>query len=875
MVAPVARRVVLVDGSALIVRAWFVVPADRSTAAGLPTNVLDGLATSLKKARASRAAALGAVVFDPPGKSRREEADPRYHAWRPELPPGLIAQLPLVPRMVKAFGFPLVRLDGFEASDVIATLTARAVAAGHEVVLIAADRRTSQLVRDPSVKMQDTLRDVTYDEELVRKKWGAKPAALAELLALSGYEQYAAGVKGIGEKTAAGLLAAHGSLEGVYGALAQLKPKQREALLAARDDVFHGRDAVRLLSDAPIDVDLDSLPLQPIDATELNSLLGELELHAHLLSPSHRERAGGGPANTIVCESRDQSEAALSAFAGTRPVLLALSDDLPRRARFAGLLVATPERAVFVPPPALPGARAFLESAAAPKLTHDAKSLDLLLRRQGLALRGVTLDLMLASYLAQPTKILPHRLDQIAQEYLQRVLPPLKSLTGKRALDAVPAAECAAFLAPFAAAALDVAPILEQRLAALGLRRLHDELELPLARVLAAMEADGVRVESADLAAAGEEFASKRAAAETEAFRLAGHALNLGSPKQLGTVLFDELKLPVLRRTKTGYATDSDVLERLADRHPIVAAILEWRKYEKLINTYTDVLRAAIDPADGRIHATLQQTASASGRLIATEPDLQRTPVRTAEGKRIRRAFVAPPGMRLIAADWSQIELRVLAHVSGDEALTAAFREGADVHRRTAGELFGVAPPAVTHEQRGVGKTVNFATIYGQGASALGQILGIARAEAADYIEKYFRTYAGVRAWLDRTIEEAHACGYVTTITGRRRWIPELASNNPVDRQAGERIAANTPIQGSAADLCKMAMVRIAGELESAKMRTRMLVQVHDELLFEAPEGEVERAVSMVKRGMESVGDLKVPLLAEIGVGASWADAKE
>jgi DNA polymerase-1 len=355
---------------------------------------------------------------------------------------------------------------------------------------------------------------------------------------------------------------------------------------------------------------------------------------------------------------------------------------------------------------------------------------------------------------------------------------------------------------------------------------------------------------------------------------LAGEEFNIGSPKQLGDILFGKLGLPVVQRNKSGYSTNAEVLEKLAPKHEICALVLEHRKLDKLINTYTDVLQREVNPETGRIHATFQQTVSSTGRLITTDPDLQRTPVKTPEGKRIRRAFVASSTTRLIAADWSQIELRILAHVSKDALLVEAFQQKLDVHRRTAGQLFHKSPDDVTPEERGVGKTINFATIYGQGATALAQILAVPRKDAQRYIDGYFEAYAGVRTWLDGAIEQACTKGYAETLLGRRRYIPELSSKSPMDRGFGERVAANTPIQGSAADVCKLAMLRIAERLHDEKLATRMLLQVHDELVFEAPEAEVERVRAFVKEIMESVVPLEVPLIAEVGVGASWAEAK-
>ena len=420
---------------------------------------------------------------------------------------------------------------------------------------------------------------------------------------------------------------------------------------------------------------------------------------------------------------------------------------------------------------------------------------------------------------------------------------------------------------------LALGAVLGRRLDEAGLRAHYEAVEWPLAYVLARMEIAGIRVDKDDLGRMGEEFRARKAEIEARIYVLAGREFNIGSTKQLADVLFEELKLPVVKKTKTGYSTDADVLDRLAPKHEIARQVLAQRELAKLINTYTDVLGSAIAPETGRIHASFQQTTGVSGRLISTDPDLQRTPVRTPEGRRIRKAFVAPEGTLLVSADWSQIELRVLAHFSKDEGLVSAFRDNLDLHRRTASMLFGVSPEAVSKEQRDVGKTVNFATIYGQGATALGQILGIARKDAQRYIEQYFEAYAGVRRWLDATIAEAHEKGYVTTLLGRRRVIPELSMRNETDRAAGERIAANTPIQGSAADLCKLAMLAIDRGLPAVAPHARMLLQVHDELVFEVPEGEVAETERLVRAEMERPYPLDVPLVVGVGVGRSWGDA--
>lgn len=886
-----SRKLVLVDGTALIFRAYFAIPSTFTTTAGLRTNATYGFATMFRKLFAGRKPDLGVVVFDSGAKTFREEKFPGYKADRPEMAADLAVQLPWIDKVVDAHCFPRLRVDGYEADDVIGTLARLGAAEGLDVVIVSGDKDFAQLV-DDRVRMVDTLRDITYDTELVQKKWGVKPSQIVDLLALMGDSvDGIPGVAGIGQKGATDLLAKYGSLEGVLAHVDELKGRQKTALEAGRESARLSYELATINRFVPLPVSLADLELREPEPAALNALYLELEFYSLLKDTPKSEARDSGPtiAHDIVADAKEVTARldALAAAGGPMTIVPMIEEPTPVIGALAGLTFCGADARPFYVPFAGDGAhlgaggveqvRKWLEDPALPKVAHDSKQLWQVLSRRGIALAGVVGDTMLASYLLEPTKLVPHRLDQVVREYLHRTVPLRKALTGSgqkvRALAEIPVAETAAHAAQLAEAVHSLWPVLRAKLEDAGQSTHLAHHELPLARVLGRMELDGIRVDGAELARCGEEFARLRAIEEQKVHELAGRPFNIGSTKQLGEVLFEELKLPIQKRTKTGYGTDSEVLERLAEEHAIAKHVLEFRRYEKLINTYTDVLQAALNPTTGRVHATFQQTVGASGRIISTDPDLQRTPIRTPEGKRIRKAFVADRGCVLISADWSQIELRVLAHVSGDPNLVEAFHLNADVHRRTAGQLFRCDPSAVTPQQRNVGKTVNFATIYGQGATALGQILGIPRKEAQGYIEGYFATYQGVRAWLDRTIEEAHARGWVTTLLGRRRVIEELKSNNPTDRTAGERIAANTPIQGSAADLCKLAMLQIAERFAAAKLRTRLLLQIHDELVFEAPEAELDDARAIIRDVMEHAYPLSVPLVVEIGVGPTWADA--
>jgi DNA polymerase-1 len=889
------ERLILVDASSLIYRAYYAIPSNFTTADGLHTNAIYGFATMFRKVLSGRMPDRAAVVFDAPGQTFREKKYPEYKAQRPRMDPELREQLEWIDKLVEAHQFPRVRAFGYEADDVIGTLTRQAVEAGMEVYIISGDKDFAQLISD-RVRMVDTLRDVTFDPELVRKKWGVGPSKFVDLLALVGDKiDNIPGVPGIGQKTATKLLEDYGDLDGVLAHVDELKGKLKERISEHREQALLSRELAQIDTKVPLEVGLDDLRVTALEPGALNELYKRLEFYS-LLSErdAAQEQAASDDADFTVIASLPELATLLASFPapgeGAVAVCPIFDGPSPVRGKLAALAISLgPGHAQLIPLDCVSGLgqaaidqlRPWLEDPAHAKIGHDCKALWVALRRVGVTLRGVVGDTMLESFLVDPFKLIPHELGQIVKEYLQRTIPPAKRVLGAgqkaKLFSELEGAELREWSCQRVEAIAAAFGPLRERLDAEGHREYLENVELPLSWVLGQMELDGIAVDSNDLSKMGSEFAERLAEREAKIFKIAGREFNIASPKQLGEVLFDEMKLPLIKRTKTGYSTNAEVLERLAVKtelvgYEIAEHLLEHRKLAKLINTYTEVLQNAVNPATGRIHATFQQTVGVSGRLITTEPDLQRTPVKTPEGKRIRQSFVAAPGCKLISADWSQIELRLLAHVTGDPKLVDSFTRGLDVHRRTAGQLFDIAPELVDVKQRGVGKLVNFATIYGQGATALGQILGVPRKQAQTYIDEYFAYYAGVRAWLDATIAQAHIDGYVETVLGRRRYIPELSSNNWQDRQYGERISANTPIQGSAADICKLAMLAIARELAAANLRAKMLLQIHDELVFEAPDAEVEQVVSIARTQMESVYPLRVPLVVDVGVGANWGD---
>ena len=884
-----AATVVLIDGSSLVYRAFFAIPSTFCTAAGLPTNAIYGVALMFSSVFAGRTPTYGAVVFDAPGRTFRDDAYSAYKAQRPRMDDDLRRQLPSVHKLVATWGFPILAVPGFEADDVIGTLTRMSVEAGHEVRIISGDKDFAQLITD-RVRMVDTMRQVSYEPGLVWRKWVVKPEQFVDYLALVGDRvDNIPGVTGVGAKQAAALLGRFGSLDGIYDHLDDLTPGQRRTFEDQRDQALLSRSLATIDQHVPLDVAVEQLRIPETDPVRINTLYRELEFFS-LLSDEERQSIATETAHR-VCRNVADVQSMVDEIEGL--AALVLITDVPERSGstsilhgLTGLAIAWENGAAYVP---LYGAEGSLDDAGleaikpwlcdpnALKVVHSLRTVHTVLRCYGVDLRGVIGDSALGSFLVDPTKLIPHRLDQVVKGFLQRTVPSRAHVLGsgrkKKAFAQLTIEDTAAYGGLLASSLFELWPVMHRELCERKQLDHLQSIDMPLAVVLGEMQLRGIEVDPDHLATLEREFQVRLEEVERQITALAGHPFNVGSTRQLGTVLFEELGLPVIKRTKTGYSTAADVLDKLAHRHEIIGHIVQWRALSKLINTYTKVLRTSVVKETGRVHAIFQQTHSASGRLITTDPDLQRTPIHTTDGKRIREAFVAKPGSMIISADWSQVELRILADVSGDPLLVSSFMEGVDVHRRTASQIFDVAPEAVTQEQRNTGKTVNFATIYGQGASALGQQLGLGRADAQRLIDAYFHTYKGVRDWVNRNVGDAHERGYVTTMLGRRRTIEELSSRTWSEKAYGERIAANTPIQGSAADLCKVAMLLVAHELVRAGMKTRMVLQIHDELLFEAPLEEVQPAVALIKHVMENAVKLSVPLVVDVGVGDTWARA--
>jgi len=864
----------LIDGNSLAYRAFFALPESIATADGRPTNAIFGLASMLTKIVVEHRPG-GVVVAWDAGMSGREKEYAEYKAQRPPRPDLLAEQWPHLIPLVEAFGYTNVKVEGFEADDVIAALTRQARERGIPVMVVSGDRDVYQLVGE-GVRVMSTSRGVTdtkvYDRDGVIERYGVPPELVTDLIGLKGdTSDNIPGVPGIGDKTAAQLLQKFGSLEGVLGSVDEISgAKRKQNLTEHAEDARVSKRLATMHDDLQTGVDLEEAMSAEVDRGALREFMREFELRAIL------ERLEEGlpddealPGRSVETELEAKAVEGSPAEIGEGPASLAIAGD-----RWAG---AAGDQVVH-------GAATLDELAAAlagkPLVAHDAKSLGG--GRHGLlaaaAREGVALELdhdtMLGAYLLEPQRR-SYELAELAADAgigVAKEPDASKAEDGQLALDEAGGAP----LDPVEEAQL-VAALAERqrpRIEELGLEPLLHEVELPLVHVLAGMEREGLKLDADRLAEVGAGFGERIATLEKEIHDLADEEFTIGSPQQVGRVLFEKLGLTRKRRGKTGYSTDARVLAQIRDEHEIVAKIESWRELTKLKNTYLDTLPDLIDPDTGRIHTTFQQAAASTGRLSSTNPNLQNIPIRTEIGRPVRACFVAERGARLLSADYSQVELRVLAHVADEEVLKEVFRAGDDVHAATAAEVFNISREEVDVGQRSKAKMVNFGIVYGLTGFGLADRLNIPRKEGEEFVARYLERFPAVREFRERAIEGAKDNGYVTTIMGRRRPIPELRSGNPNTRRLGERLAVNSVIQGSAADIIKVAMVRCHRALLEAGTKTRLVLQIHDELLFEGPPGEMDEVAELVRREMCAAYRLDPPLEVDVGVGKDWLDAK-
>jgi DNA polymerase I len=911
----------LVDGSSYLYRAYHALP-DLRGPNGVPTGAVHGMVAMMKKAVQDVKPSHAVCVFDAPGKTFRDDWYPEYKAQRSAMPEPLVQQIEPIHEVVKLLGWPVMMVEGVEADDVIGTLSCIAAKAGQKVIISTGDKDLAQLVNE-HVTLINTMSNEKLDVAGVTEKFGVPPERIVDYLTLMGDAvDNVPGVEKVGPKTAAKWIAEYGSLDGVIAAADKVKGVAGENLRKALEWLPTGRKLVTVKSDCDLAEHvpgwpaLASLALKPVNREALLEFYNrygfktwkrELEesLGIAQAAPAAAPAATlDNPTPMLVREAISRSyttvltpeELELWADKVESAPLAAIdteTDSLdPMTARIVGISLSTsPGEAAYIPlchsyagaPDQLPmdtvlaRLKPWLENADAPKLGQNIKYDSHVLANAGIVVRGYVHDTLLQSYVLEAHR--PHSLDSLAQRHLGRAGLSYEDVCGKGAHQ-IPFAQvdiekAAEYSCEDSEMTLQVHQTLWPQVEAdTGLRFVYEKIEMPVTHILQRIERNGVLIDPTRLAQQSQQLGERMMQLEREAHELAGQPFNMGSPKQIGEILFGKLGLPVIKKTASGSpSTDEEVLDKLAEDYPLPAKLLEHRSLSKLKGTYTDKLPLMVNAKTGRVHTNYAQAVAVTGRLSSNEPNLQNIPIRTAEGRRVREAFIAPPGHVIVSADYSQIELRIMADISGDENLLKAFAEGMDVHRATASEVFGIAPEAVTSEQRRYAKTINFGLIYGMGAFGLASSLGIERSAATQYIDRYFTRYPGVKRYMDETKESARTKGYVETLFGRRIYLPEINGGSGPRKAGAERQAINAPMQGTAADLIKLAMIAVQAALDEEHKQTLMVMQVHDELVFEVPEAELDWVRREVPRLMAGVAQLKVPLLAEVGVGPNWDEA--
>ena len=912
-----SKTLLLVDGSSYLYRAFHALP-DLRGPGGVPTGAVHGVVAMMKLLRKQFPAEHAACVFDAKGPTFRDDWYPEYKAQRAPMPEDLAAQIEPIHQAVRLLGWPVLMVPGIEADDAIGTLARVAAQSGHKVVISTGDKDLAQLV-NADVMLINTMSNERLDVPGVVAKFGVPPERIIDYLTLMGDTvDNVPGVEKVGPKTAAKWIAEFGSLEGVMAAAPGMKGVAGENLRKALDWLPQGKRLVTVVTDCDLAghvagwPGLDALALKEVDAPALRDFYARFGFKTWLkeletaLAPAADEAASAPAAPTLPgagasVEKHYDTVLTLDALdtwiakieAATLTAIDTETDSLDSmKAQIVGISLSVkvgeaayiPLRHNYADAPdqldlatVLTRLKPWLENPHAAKLGQNVKYDTHVFANAGIAICGYLHDTMLQSYVLEAHK--PHSLESLASRHLGRSGLSYEDVCGKGvhqiSFAQVEVGKAAEYSCEDSDMTLHVHETLWPQLQPhAGMLDVYQRIEMPASRVLGRIERNGVLIDSERLAAQSQQLAERMVALEREAHELAGQPFNMASPKQIGDILFGKLGLPVKKKTASGApSTDEEVLAELAADYPLPARLLEHRSLAKLKGTYTDKLPLMVNAATGRVHTTYAQAVAVTGRLASNDPNLQNIPIRTPEGRRVREAFIAPPGHVIVSADYSQIELRIMAHLSEDPSLLKAFAEGMDVHRATASEVFNIAPQDVTSEQRRYAKTINFGLIYGMGAFGLASSLGIERSAAASYIERYFQRFAGVKRYMDETKVSAHTKGYVETLFGRRIYLPEINGGNGPRKSGAERQAINAPMQGTAADLIKLAMIAAQDALDAQQRATRMIMQVHDELVFEVPEAEVEWARTEVPRLMAGVAALKVPLLAEVGVGANWDEA--
>lgn len=880
------KTLFIIDGSSVIYRAFHAIPPTLTNSAGTPTNATYGFTQTLKKILTEWKPDFIGVAFDSKGPGIRHEKYVDYKSERPPMPDDLSVQIPYIKRIVEAFNIPALEVPAYEADDIMATIDKFMEGTGVKVVLITGDKDMYQLIDEDTVIL-DYNTGSEFGPVEVEEKFGVGPSLIRDLIALAGdTSDNIPGVPGVGPKTAAKLLKEFGSFDGVYENIDKVSGKKlKENLDKFKDQAELSKELATLHYDVPVKIDMEALKETGPDVEQLTGLFKELGFTRMLTELS----AGSGERTAVECEVVTSEESLTDAVekarsAGRFSLTIGTKDGSGAKGFLAWVsLGLSEEKGLFIPVEPVESEEAeregklvedvifeslkgLVEDPGVKILTDDSKAFYVYFEGGGANPPGVDFDTSIASYLINPSKP-KHTIEALSLELLGETCN--EPGTGKREKTQPTLDEIAAYASTKACNILVLAKKLEKTLEDDELTKLYREIELPLAEILARMELRGIKVDTETLMELSREMARELEKLEADIYRAAGEEFNINSPKQLSNVLFEKLGLKPLKKTKTGFSTDEEVLTKLAASHEVPQLIISYRQMAKLKSTYVDALIEIVNPATGRVHTSFNQTVTATGRLSSSSPNLQNIPVRSEAATRIRSAFVAEKGCVLLSADYSQIELRIVAHLSGDPTLIESFLNDEDIHTRTASEIFNVPAGLVTPELRRRAKAINFGIIYGMGPYGLSTELGISMAEAMDYIESYFAHYDKVKEFIDHTVEDARERGYTTTIFGRRRYIPELSSPVESAQRFGIRVATNTPVQGSAADIIKAAMININRRL--VDFESKMLLQIHDELVFEVPEGELDAMKMLVKKEMEGVKKLKVPIKVNMTTGPNWS----
>lgn len=924
------QKLVIIDGNSLANRAFYAIQAELTTKEGEPTNAVYGFTNMLVRLMDEEKPDMLTVAFDKSGPTFRHLEYDGYKATRKGMPDELSSQMPLIKELLAAFRIPVLEIDGYEADDIIGTVAKKSEEAGHECLIVTGDRDALQLVSDLTKAML-TKRGIsemeTYDEEAVRERFGVSPQHIPDMKGLAGdTSDNIPGVPGIGEKTAVKLIQALGGIEDILDNADDVRPERIRRLLKEHEEQARLSKRLAVIDrETPVEFCFEECHVEEPDWPALVSLFRRLEFRslmkrfedklqsrgqassampdlfsletANEVSEGGEDAAGKQSGNCVTVGDLDGVKALVEALADVDGFAFQTIPDSqnPMRAGLVGIAIWHPSGQGFYLPfahtrldaPRIPEDQTIkilepvFEDVDISKVCHDAKTRIIHLRRRGVTVSGAIFDTMIAAYLASPDR--KTDVDHVIRDYLGDEVSTVSDLVSRSGRGGLPrtigeaAADSVGDVVCRGLARLPkLRDVLSQKLSQLGMDRLFLDVEMPLVRILADMEMAGVKVDPHGLRELSSDLGKRLGELEKEIFRLAGEEFNVNSPKQLSFILFEKLGLPPIKKTKTGYSTDAEVLETLSFSHDIAEKILDYRELTKLKSTYADALGALINPETGRIHTTFNQAVTSTGRLSSSDPNLQNIPVRTEDGRKIRAVFV--PGGEdsvILSADYSQIELRVLAHFSKDETLMESFRKDEDVHARTAARVFGVDLQDVTPEMRTKAKAVNFGIIYGISDFGLARGIKITRGEAARFIESYFHHYKRVKEFLDEVVAKAKEDGYVTTILNRRRYLPDLNSGNIPRRKFAERTAMNTPIQGTAADIIKLAMVGVEGELERRGLRARMILQVHDELVFDVPKDELKEVADLVRETMEKAVVLDVPLKADVKAGPNWLELRK